>query len=223
MKNHPHIPFLLLFTLVLIIGLPSNAQQADTLIFAKGRVITSLFGSLSNKITDINGAEENNITTSYTVGTKSGVFMADKWAMGVNFSLSRSDFATPTFVLESENLVIGYWNRYYFLALESAALHAEITPYYTAIHQQSQIMDPTGVPLSNRVLSGNGYGIAPGVGFTYILNRNVGFGINLVYSWTQIRANTEDVLIKSVTTDVYTDNQLEFGFNFQIYIDQFFF
>ena len=103
---------IILFLLLLVHY--SGYSQSDSSIFSKSRILTSLFGSLTNQQVDIaNG--ESTITTAYSIGTKSGVFVRNKWTMGASFSLTRSDFQSSNFKFDSENLVIGFWNRYTYL------------------------------------------------------------------------------------------------------------
>ena len=139
--------------------------------------------------------------------------------MGVDFSISRYNYKNPSIDLESENLLIGYWNRVYFLKLESAALHAEITPFFTAMYQQSATQDSLGSLTFHETISGNGFGFEPGLGFTYIVNRYVGFGITVTYSWAKIYVNREDLILNLKIPETYYVNQLNFLFSFQIYIN----
>jgi len=198
------------------------AQDADTLTFAKGRMMTSLYGSLSNQ--QVNIASGGSLkTTGYTIGTKSGSFIKNNWILGVNFALSRTDFNNNDIDIDYEDLLLGLWTRLYFAQKGSAALYAELTPFYAGIHRQTILSDNNGVVVSNKEISGSGIGVMPGFGFTYILNRNVGFGMTVAVPLAWLNVDTEDLLLKTNVSDTYNSVELQFNFNFQIYLDQFFF
>ena len=198
------------------------AQDADTLTFAKGRMMTSLYGSLSNQ--QVNIASGGSLkTTGYTIGTKSGSFIKNNWILGLNFALSRTDFNNNDIDIDYEDLLLGLWTRLYFAHKGSAALYAELTPYYAGIHRQTILSDNNGVVVSNKEISGSGIGVMPGFGFTYIINRNVGFGMTVAVPLAWLNVQTEDLLFNTTAYDTYNAVELQFNFNFQIYLDQFFF
>lgn len=213
---------ILLLIVLLLITFFGHAQESDTLTFAKNRVLTSLFGSISNQQVDITSGGSVK-TTGYTIGTKSGIFIKNNWALGLNFSLSKSEFKNINATMESENLLLGLWSRLYFAKKGSAALYVELTPYYTAINRRNLIFDNEGAILVNEEVSGTGFGLLPGFGFTYIINRNVGFGVTLAYSLASLNVNIEDKLLNNTVSDIYNISQIQFSFNFQIYLNQFFF
>lgn len=197
-------------------------QDADTLIFAKGRLMTSLYGSISNQ--EVNSASGGTLkTTGYTIGTKSGSFIKNNWVFGINFALSRTDFSNADIDIDYEDLLLGLWTRLYFAQKGGAALYAEVTPYYTGIHRQTILRDNNGVVVSNKELSGSGIGVMPGFGFTYMINRNVGFGMTVEVPLAWLKVATEDLLLRNTVSDTYSGVGLQFNFNFQIYLDQFFF
>jgi len=198
------------------------AQVADTLTFAKGRMMTSLYGSLSNQT--VNVATGGSFKTSgYTIGTQSGSFVKNNWVLGVNFALSRTDFSNDDIDIDYEDLILGVWTRLYFAQKGAAALYAELTPYYAGIHRQTILRDNNGVVVSNKEISGSGIGVMPGFGFAYILNRNVGFGMAIAVPVAWLKADTEDLVLNNTVSDTYNVVELQFNFNFQIYLDQFFF
>ncbi len=213
--------YIILLTLLLLKTINNYAQEADTVTFAKDRFLTSLYGSLSNQQVDV-GSGGNVTTTGYTIGTKSGRFIKNNWVLGLNFALSKSDFNNGTITLGSEDLTLGLWSRLYFAVKGSAALYVELTPYYSAIYRQS-IIDNGSATRLNEEISGNGYGVIPGFGFTYIINRSVGFGMTISMPFARIHADTKDIILNTVVSDTYYLTELQFGFNFQIYLDQFFF
>jgi hypothetical protein len=216
------IHYVLLLGFLLLGTFSSYAQQEDSLVFSKGRFLTGLYGTLSNQTNDVTSGGSVNIT-GYEVGTKSGRFLKDNWALGLNFSLSKSEYAAQSISIASEDLLIGLWSRLYFAHKGSAALYAEITPYYTAIHRKSSIGDDQGGVVANEEVFGSGFGVTPGFGFTYIINQNVGFGMTLSYPLARIYVDTEDLILNNTVSDTYNTTELQFSFNFQIYLDQFFF
>lgn len=213
---------LVVFIFLLLLTHRGVAQKEDSLIFAKNRMLTSLFGSISTQKVDIASGGTVN-TTGYTIGTNSGFFVKNNWILGLNFSLSKSEFKNSNASVDSENLLLGLWNRLYFAQKGAAALYVELTPYYTAINRQNTILDNTGLTIANEEIFGNGFGLLPGFGFTYIINRNVGFGMTLSYSFAKLNAEIEDLILNNTRTDTYNVSELQFSFNFQIYLDQFFF
>lgn len=198
------------------------AQNEDSLTFAKGRMMTSLYGSLSNQqINIVSGGSLK--TTGYTIGTKSGSFIKNNWVLGINFALSRTDFSNADIDVDYEDLLLGLWTRLYFAQKGGAALYAELTPYYASIHRQTILRDNSGSEVSNKEADGSGIGLMPGFGFTYIINRNVGFGMMVAVPLTRLKVDTEDLLLRTTVSDTFNSVEIQFNFNFQIYLDQFFF
>lgn len=211
---------LLLLSLLFMITFGSYAQN-DTLTYAKGRVITSLYGAISNQKLKLTTGEIYKYA-GYTLGTKSGVFIKNNWVLGLNFSLTKTEFSNININTNDEDFVLGLWSRLYFAQKGSVALYAEITPYFTSVNRLSTIQDE-GTIIVNEEVSGNGFGILPGFGFVYILNRNVGFGMTLSYPFGKINIDTKDLLLDNTISSSYNATELQFSFNFQIYLDQFFF
>jgi len=207
---------------ILFISPSLYAQNQDTTIFLKGRVLTSLVGSVSNQSSAL---ESGNIikTTAYSIGTQSGIFLQNKWVLGVNFNLSRSAFDNTSESLVSEDLLIGVWSRLYFAEHGATSLYFELTPYYVGVFRKNIFIDNQGNEMTNEITTGKGYGILPGLGLSYNINRNVGFGMTLSYSYAHLQVDNEDIILNEITPDSYNVSQLQFSFNFQIYIDQFFF
>ena len=131
---------ILFIKFLLLIPFVSHSQAGDTLTFSKNRMLTSLYGSISNQQVDI--ASGGTVSTiGYTLGTKSGFFIINNWALGLNFSLSKSEFKNTNVNIDSENLLLGLWSRLYFAQKGGAVLFAELTPFYTAINRQNTIFD----------------------------------------------------------------------------------
>jgi len=214
--------YLLSSLLCLLLVFRTEAQTQDSTVFSKGRVLSNLYGNISNQYVDVSSGGSIK-TTGYRIGTKSGVFVKDNWALGLNFSLAKNDFEKSNIKLDSEDFLIGIWSRLYFANKGAAALYAELTPHYTAIYNNNTIKDDNGTILSNEDIFGRGYGIIPGLGFTYIINQNVGFGMSLSYATSKIHLDSKDTILFSKESDTYSVSELQFNFNFQIYLDQFFF
>ncbi len=199
-----------------------SAQKQDTTIFEKGRVLTSLVGSVSNQSSALESGSTIK-TTAYSIGTQSGIFLQNKWVLGVNFNLSRSAFDNTSESLISEDLIIGVWSRLYFAEHGATSLYFELTPYYVGVFRKNIFVDSHGNEITNEIATGKGFGILPGLGLSYNINRNVGFGMTLSYSYAHLQVDIEDKIMNEITPDSYDVTQLQFSFNFQIYIDQFFF
>lgn len=213
------------FALVAFIFFHTNgyAQNTDTLIFAKGRYLTSLYGSIgSEKATLVNGNSTQLKSTKNTIGTQSGVFIKNNWVLGVNFALAKEEVTNSDVNVAAEELILGFWNRLYFGKKGNGALFADLTPYFTAIDRQSKVTSG-GVITENESLHGTGFGIEPALGFTYIINKNVGFGMSTSFRLARIFATRENLLTNVSVNEMYNLNQLQFNFNFQVYLDQFFF
>ena len=199
------------------------AQKTDTLTFAKGRFLTSLYGSIgSEKASLVNGNSASLKSTKNTIGSQSGIFVKNNWAMGVNFALSKEEVTNTDVSVDAEELILGFWNRLYFAKKGSGALYVDLIPYYTAIDKQSTV-SINGVISEHEKLHGTGFGIEPAVGFAYIINKNVGFGMSTSFRFSRIFATREDVITNVSENETYNLNQLQFNFNFQVYLDQFFF
>ncbi len=207
--------------LLFLIANSIQAQTQDSSIFIKGRILSNLYGNISNQYVDVSSGGSIK-TTGYRIGTKSGVFLKDDWALGVNFALSKTDFDKANIKLDSESFLIGLWSRLYFAKKGAAALYAEITPHYTAIYNQNEIIDGSSI-ISNEEVYGKGYGIIPGFGFTYIISENVGFGMSLAYTASKLYIDRNNTVLHSNSSETYKVSELQFNFNFQIYLDQFFF
>ena len=200
----------------------SYSQSSDSLVFAKNRFITGLFGSLTSQT--INVSKQQNVTTvGYTIGTNSGVFVIKNLVVGLNFAISRYEFNNGIIALDAENLQLGLWSRYYFAVKETSALYAEIIPFYAGVNNETQVYDNAGLFLADEIVSGGGFGVQTGIGFTYLLNRTIGFGLTLHYSLASIDTDIEDRILKTSFSNSYFVNQLGFNFNFQVYLDEFFF
>lgn len=218
----PFRTFLLVLSFVFMFS-KGVAQQEDTLTFAKGRFLTSLYGSIgSEKATQNNGSNKSLKTTNNSIGTKSGIFISDGLALGFNFSLAKEEVSNNDIIVNAEEIIIGIWSRLYFAKKGSGALFADITPFFTAIDRQSTVQ-VGGVITDNEQLHGIGFGIEPAIGFTYIINKNVGFGMSTSYRFSRIKADRKDLITNVSTNEYFNVNRLQFNFNFQVYLDQFFF
>lgn len=209
--------------LLLIFSLNVLSQDQDSVILLKGRYITSLNGSIKSQ--NINSAfgqvSESQKITEYTIGTKSGFFIQDHWVLGLDFSLGKSASNATQFNFSSETLLLGLWSRYYFLSYYNGSLFADLTPFYSVVYQESSFNTP-GYQFSEE-LEGKGFGLEPAIGFTYLINRNVGFGMSVSYQFGWINAVRKDLIIPVEVSEDYNFSQLKFNFSFQVYLDQFFF
>lgn len=214
-----------LFFLIAIFFFSSlcNAQVQDSLTLGKGRYITSLFGSIKSQLVEgsSNGSISDFKTNGYTLGTKSGIFIKNAWAIGLHFSLSKAEKSDVNAGFISEELLIGLWNRWYFVQFDQAALFVDLTPYYTTVHNHN-IIDVSGFQFDEE-LHGRGFGFEPGLGFTYFVNRNVGFGMIVSYPTARVYADRKDLILNTSVSETYSSSQLAFSFSFQVYLDKFFF
>jgi len=215
--------FYIIIIFAIALSAKSNAQLQDTTTLAKGRYITTLYGNFRSQLSDVNtgGSTERVRTTGYEIGTKSGFFIGDAWAFGLDFSLSKEEYSNINLKASSEELIAGLWTRWYFVQAGKGALFADLTAFYTAVNNPLIINTPS--LLFHEELDGAGFGIEPGIGFAYVINRNVGFGMSVSYRGAKIAADRKDVLQNISVSETYTTGQLQFSFNFQVYLDQFFF
>lgn len=215
---------LYVLSILFLVSFTVSAQEGDTVkTLSKGRIFTSLYGTLTNQTAEISSTESI-VTNGYTLGTKSGKFLSDNWVFGLNFSLSKSGLENNFVSLDNEELLLGLWTRFYFGQRGDAALYAEITPNYTAIFRENVIHDvANGNLILSEEVSGAGFGLIPGIGFTYLINKNVGFGMTLSYSLAWLNVETRDFILDQIVSDSYTIKGMQFSFNFEVYLDQFFF
>jgi hypothetical protein len=199
------------------------SQERDSTILIKGRYITGLSGSISSQSVNGNilGGQVTRKVNEYIIGTKSGYFIQDGWTLGLDFTLSKSEFKNPELHVSSEKLSLGLWSRYYFMRYYNGALYAELTPFYTVINELNDIQTANFVFAQE--LHGRGYGIKPAFGFAYLINKNVGFGMSVSYQIGRIYADRTDLILETISKEDYEFSQLNFNFSFQIYLDQFFF
>ncbi len=208
---------------ILLISLHGLAQDQDSVILVKGRYITGLNGSISSQSVNGNilGGQVARKVNEYSIGTQSGYFIKDGWTLGMEFSLGKTEFRNPDLHVSAENVSIGIWSRYYFMRYYNGALFADLTPFYTVINEINEI-ETTNFVFAEE-LHGKGYGIRPAIGFTYLINKNVGFGMSVAYQFGHVYADRTNLILETVTKEDYEFSQLNFNFSFQVYLDQFFF
>ena len=215
--------FIYFFSILIFISINANGQENDsTKTLSKGRIFSSLYGTLTNHQAEVSG--ESLTSNGYTLGTKSGKFLKDNWVLGMNFSISKSEVNNQFASLDNEDLLLGIWTRFYFGQRGDASLYAEITPNYTAIFRENAVIDiTTSTLIIDQEVSGAGFGLIPGIGFTYLINKNVGFGMTLSYSLAWLKVDTKDFLLNNTVSHSYNLTGMQFSFNFEVYLDQFFF
>lgn len=211
--------FSYLIILAITIG---QAQDTDSLMFENGRILTSLYGNISNQYVDVKSGGSIK-TTGYRIGTQSGVFIKNNWALGVNFGLSKLDFNRPKLEFENEELLLGLWTRLYFAQSGGASLYAELSPHYSSWYYRNSAQNNENDLIYDEKIFGKGFGVIPGIGFLYIISKNVGFGMSLSYAVSKLYLDKTNFLLESKTPDISVAAELQFNFSFQIYLDQFFF
>jgi outer membrane protein W len=215
--------FIYFLGILIFVNTNLQGQESDTTVLTKGRIFSSLYGTLTNQQTEVS-TSGTLVSNGYTLGTKSGKFLKDNWVSGINFSLSKTEFSNSFANLDNEELLLGLWTRFYFGHRGDASLYAEITPNYTSIFRVNTVSDPTTNTLVlNEETSGSGFGLIPGIGFTYLINKNVGFGMSLSYSMAWLDIDTTDFLTNQTKSGAYNIYGMQFSFNFEVYLDQFFF
>ena len=200
-----------------------QAQNNDSTVLGRGRFLSSLNGSISGQRIDSDYLGQS-FSSGYIIGTKSGVFITDKWALGLNLSLGNEEYENLSGAFDFEDFSIGPWSRYYFGrgSAGSGAFFAELTPFWISVYQT---FTPDTVQGSNfrEVVSGNGFGIEPGAGFTYLINKNVGFALMVSYRYSRLSVEIEDPAANLPQSSELVIREPRFTFEFQIYLDKFFF
>lgn len=201
----------------------TNQKGADTTVLAKGRFTTTLYGFIQsqNIIQNINGTSINLENDEYTIGTNSGFFFHQNMVLGFNLWLKRTEAAGINYNINDEQLNIGMWYRWYFFNRKDISLYFDFTPYFVSIHQDN--ISNNVIIAESEELKGLGWGVAPGLGFVYFISRNVGFGMSMDYLYADVNATRTNLFENTTVNEKYFSNQLRFNFNFQIYLDQFFF
>lgn len=194
------------------------AQSDSTLL--KGRFTTSLFGFIESQNTSAGGINFSGSTNGYIIGTKSGVFVADNWALGLSLTLDRTETKNDVFIYNEEQVTLGFWTRWFFFHKKSVGLFADLNPYIVSVDRRLDALDTNANLIS---IEGLGFGFAPGVGFAYFLNRNISFSLHLDYFYSFVYATRKESIIQSSINDQLEVNKLRFSFGFQIYLDEFFF
>lgn len=213
---------IIIFLLSLLGVYHGFSQKPDTTILHQGRYITGLNGSISGQnVFGTNSSGQNQKINEYTIGTQSGYFFRNKWVLGGDFNLTKSATISAEFNYSSESLRLGFWSRYYLITYDKGALFADLTPFYTVVNQTTEINVPSFH--SSEELKGSGFGLEPSIGFAYLINRNVGFGMATSYQFGKVFATKQDYILNQETEDSYNFSRLIFRFSFQIYLDQFFF
>jgi hypothetical protein len=146
------------------------------------------------------------------------------WVLGLNLSLGNEEYENLSGFFDFEDFSVGPWTRYYFGegTAGSGIMFAELTPYWSSIYQS---FTPDSVQNSalSEVVTGRGFGIEPGIGFTYLINRNVGFSLMVSYRYSRIAVDIESSSTASSGRSHVTIREPRFAFQFQIYLDKFFF
>ncbi|MBX2841694.1 MAG: hypothetical protein KTR26_07975 [Flammeovirgaceae bacterium] len=198
-----------------------STNQVYTGPFEKGRFITGLNGNISSGA--FSTASSNNQKTfdnSYSFGTKSGFFVKNKWAIGGDFKISRSS-QNSTLSYSSELLQIGPWTRYYLSGNEYGSLFPEISIFYANSREETKILN--GSQNFHETLNTRGGGIEIGAGFTYIIDKKVGFDLVLSYKSILLSGTKEDFITQLQTKESVFTDVISFNFGFSVFIDEFFF
>lgn len=201
----------------------TNDHGVDTTILAKGRFTTSLYGFIESESTSqtVNGTTTSIENDGYTIGTQSGFLFHQNMVLGFNLWLKRAEANGINYNINEEQLNIGLWYRWYFFNRKDIALYFDFTPYFASIHQDN--LSNNVILADSEEIKGTGWGFSPAVGFVYFVNRNVGFGMSLDYLYANINATRTNLFEQTSVDEKYGSSKLRFNFNFQIYLDQFFF
>jgi hypothetical protein len=217
------INLIYLICLLLVCPYSGFSQSNDSLVLAKGRFLSSLNGSISGQRVDSDNLGQTS-SSAYAIGTRSGTLIMKNWVLGLNLSLGNEEYENLSGAYDFEDFSIGPWSRYYFgKGLPgSGLLFAELTPYWTSIYQS---FTPDTVQSSNfsEVITGRGFGIEPGLGFTYLINRNVGFSLMASYRYSRLSVDIEGSSAVTNGSSMLSIREPRFSFEFQIYLDKFFF
>lgn len=148
----------------------------------------------------------------------------DNWALGLNLSLGKEEYENLNGEVDFEDFSVGPWSRYYFGTgrIGSGVFFAELTPLWISVHQ-TFTSDTLQSSNYKEVVSGNGFGIEPGAGFTYLINRNVGFSLMVSYRYSKLSVEIEKPGTNFLQTSNLILREPRFTFEFQIYLDNFFF
>lgn len=214
------------FFSLIIIGLfiPQSKAQNDTLIspFAKGKFMTGLSGNISSGgVREIGtGFASSVFENKYAINTQSGVFVKDRWSLGLSFTISRIN-NSDVFNLSSEILALGPFTRYYLSDYHKGSVFIELTLFYANLFEESKLDDPN---LNiHSILRGKGIGIKPAFGFTYAFTKTVGFDMGLELSLSVLNATLSDLINETEEKESIFSENVAFRFGFIILINEFFF
>ena len=209
-----------LFTFFLLLN--ANGQESDTVNLGKGTWISGVEGGISNTRTLAGGGTDIVRSVDYLVNFNSGLFLSERFSLGLNLKLTKSGETRTSYVSTSEELYLGPWFRYYIPLQYNWYLYPELGASF--VNYYSELYEDNNTDYS--IAKGQGLGINPGIGVVYFVSKTAAFSIRWNYQWNIIKGEYE--LYENGVFRVNPINNYQFGnssifFGFQLYINEFFF
>jgi opacity protein-like surface antigen len=188
--------------------------------FHKGRFLTALSGSFVSGITETAGVEEDQ--NEFLFSLKNGLFIKDRFPMGLNFVLQKEGSDNARTLNSTELFSVGPFFRYYLSKDPRASVYPELSLLFTRFRNELDLTDPSNNRISTQT-RGNGVSFQFGIGFTYAITPHVGFDLTFQYQYAGIDATITDRITDEVESDIVTFNNFIFNFGFVVLLDEFFF
>jgi len=209
---------------LMIVGFPSSCQDPDSTDlptpFRKGRWLTGLSGTISSSTVERDTATQKTFSNQYGIAIRSTRFVADRWAVGLNLSLTRLN--SDAFIEEtSEILQVGPLVRFYTSKNPRGSMFLQGSVVYSKFEERTKISDPNFN--FHTVIKGGGVGVDFGIGYSYVLSEKVLFDLAMNYDINFIDATVEDRVLFTSVKERITRGAILFSFGFNILIDEFFF
>ena len=190
--------------------------------FTKGKFMTALNGHISSGgVRELGSGFASSIFENrYSINTQSGVFIKERWALGLSFGISRLN-NSDVFDLSTETLALGPYTRYYLSKYHKGSVFIEFMIFYANLFEETRFDDPS--LKIHTILRGKGIGFKPTFGFTYTVSKHVGFDMGLELSYSALDARLTDIINETQSKESIFSEEVSFRFGFIILINEFFF
>ncbi len=198
----------------------SSTQDSTGTPFKKGIWLTGIAGSISSGTALTDTTAQRIFNNSYGINLSTGRFIKDRWAAGLIFAASRQ--SNKQFVVrESETLFIGPLVQHYLSDSETGSIFFTFSPGFSSFRERIEL-ERNGLTQERKV-SGSGFGVIGGIGYSYVLHRRIAFDLRLNISNAWINAKTETQPSGDARSENIQIGDISFSFGFNVLLDSFFF
>ncbi len=212
----------LFLILLIFISTACLAQESDSAVaetpFRKGRWITGLNGRISSGTTEFDSLKIR--SNSYAISIGTGRIFKDRWLAGLLLEAGREN-AEDFNSRESEFLFVGPAVTRYFSKSAQGSVYLLLSPGYARTRESNEF-EINGIVDEQEVI-GSGFGLVSTLGYSYVMNDQIGFNIGLTLTNFWIDATRTSALSNVRTSESLKVGELSFTFGFSVILDDFFF